>query len=218
MIKVFIKKWGEDIWEDYTDNLSGTIPDMSDKDISSLVTFTLIFQDLDDAIIDFETGWDLAVIDYDSDGTFIGIRDDKMLGKICRVETREVYGYSEYDEDGLAFPKFLWEVEIEQRDFSTIPFQLDYEGVKNVSDILPAIFQEHVRKELGGILPSGLVVDRYEFTGEDLEIINFKKYGLARSQLDELINSGILWELIGVAEEHGTNNLECFYKVRIWSE
>ena len=101
MIKVFIKEWGTDIWEEYTDNLGRKIPDLSDRDTSSLANFTLMFQDLDDSLIDFETGWDLAVCDYESDGTFIGIRDDKMLGKITRVETREVYGYSEYDDDRM---------------------------------------------------------------------------------------------------------------------
>lgn len=218
MIKVFIKEWGTDIWEEYTDNLAGKIPDLSDRDTSSLANFTLMFQDLDDSLIDFETGWDLAVCDYESDGTFIGIRDDKMLGKITRVETREVYGYSEYDEDGNAFPKFLWEIEIEQRDFSTLPFQLDYEGTKSVVDIQAKIFEQYIRSEYGGILPSGRIVERYEYTGENIQTINFKKYGLASSQMNELSGFGVLWEVIGIAEEHETNNLQCIYTVRSWSE
>lgn len=220
MIKVFIKPWGDTVWQDWTDNLSGTIPDVQDKDVSSLVVFSLEFQDLDDSLINFETGWDLAVCEYDDDDNLIEIcGNGKMFGKINSIEIIEAYGYSDYDEDGLAFPKFKFRIGVEQRDFSTIPFTLDYEGVKSANAIVTKIFEQYVRKELGGVLPSGTVVDRFELTCDDYDLLNFKNKGTSRRQLNEICSrASWAWELIGIPEENETTLISVLYKVRIWEE
>lgn len=218
MIKAILKAWGQDEYIDITDNISGDLPELSDNDVSSLGVFDIEFKDTDDQLLTFETGYDLALIELDDDENLLGIYGEKMFGKIKTIEAEPNF-FGEYDENDLAEPQFTFKLTIEQRDFSTIPFELDYEGVKSVSDITTKVFEQYVRNDLGGVMPSGTVVDRFEITCEDLNILNFKNKGTARRQITELYNRvGWAWELIGVIETHETNNYTVLSKVRIWQE
>lgn len=218
MIKAILKAWGQDEWVDITDNISGDLPELSDNDVSSLGVFDIEFKDTDDQLLTFETGYDLALIELDDDENLLGIYGEKMYGKIKTIEVEPNF-IGEYDENDLADPQFTYKLTIEQRDFSTIPFELDYEGVKSASAIVTKIFEQYVRKELGGVLSGGTVIDRFEITCDDYDLLNFKNKGTARRQLNEVCSrASWAWELIGVIETHETNNYEILSKVRIWQE
>lgn len=180
---------------------------------NNLGQFNLSFNDKTFAdYLTFKTGDDICI---SVDDTGNGIHRDRFVGKI-NSRSQKLNAIDTLT-DGVAAKLCTHELNIQQRDFSDIPFEINEKAVINLSDLLPIIFQEYTRTDLGGNI-DGVVIPKYLMLCEDKELPNFINQGKAIDHVTELINNRLTlkWGVFAYSEYSATNGINWCYQVRIW--
>lgn len=221
MIKVFLTRYETKEQLDITDYISGNLPESDDSDINTLTKFNITLQELTaqgDLLeeLEIDTGDDLMICEFSDSGEYLGIKYQKLDGKISSLEGTP-YPRQKYFDDGKA-NKFTYKVTVEQRDFSIKPFEINLEGSVMAKDLITKVVEQWVRSDLGGIFTSGTIVPKVTYFFEDFEIYNYQKKATAKKHLDEICNrSELNWELLSLSEDND-GEIERIYTLNIWQE
>jgi hypothetical protein len=191
----------------------GYQPSYNNDRLNTQGTFDIQIQDKSYSdILEIKTGDDF-IVTVDSTGALI---KDDLAGK-CH-EYSNVPGATEApDSSGVCRKQLIYSLTVEQRDFSGIPFTLDKTAPIMLSDLLPLIFQDFTRWDLGGII-GGIVVPKYILLTDDFELLNYSFTGITKEHLIESVNNrcGKKWYIRAFSEPSETYGLRYCYQVVIY--
>lgn len=183
---------------------------------NALATFNLKLQDRSyDDILNIKTGDDICITENE---TATEVKGNGMAaGKIN--ERSMVFGCHEpLDSNNRSRKQAIHEFTVEQRNFSTIPFDLDFKFPIMLSDLLNIILQEHTRGDLGGVI-QGQFIPKFILQCDDVELVNYTSSGLAMTHVEEAVinRAGLKWKLRGYCEPSETNGINVCYQVIVYA-
>jgi hypothetical protein len=183
-------------------------PKFDNNDISSLVKFDLLLSvpvDGDGNKVDPRNGDEIVIT---QDSTRNSIMYNRLAGKIFRREKTP---------NGLiASGNFTFDLSIEQRGFSLLPFEINETETQSLTTYLDLIFLTNTTDLLGGILSDGTIIPKYNLLSADVDVLPVQKIDIAQKQLEEIrqrINYD--WQLISYSEPDG-DSLKYINQVEIW--
>ena len=183
---VLWKPYPSKVWQRIDSYLTGnTKPQLSNNEISKQCVFTLSFNDKSFSDqLNFKTGDDICIT---TNSNYDEILDKKYCGKIHKRELK-INAFGTKDENNNRKKLRTQVLTIQQRDFSLLPLEVNYESVTSIETILNQVFQEHTRKSLGGII-NGVLFPKIVFLTPAPEIPSLKMNGTAMEILKEICNN-----------------------------
>lgn len=213
---VLWKPYPSKIWQRIDSYLTGnTKPQLSNNEISKQCTFSLSFNDKSFTDqLNFKTGDDICIT---TNSNYTDILDKKYCGKIHKREIK-INAFSTKDENNNRKKLRTQTLTIQQRDFSLLPIEVNYEDVTSIETIINSVFQEYTKNSLGGILNNTLF-PKIIFLNTAPDIPNFKFFGTAMQILKELCARTLQdFAIDNYCEPNSTNLINTMDQVRIWAQ
>ena len=213
---VLWKPYPSKIWQRIDSYLTGnTKPQLSNNEISKQCTFSLSFNDKSFTDqLNFKTGDDICIT---TNSNYTDILDKKYCGKIHKREIK-INAFSTKDENNNRKKLRTQTLTIQQRDFSLLPIEVNYEDVTSIETIINSVFQEYTKNSLGGILNNTLF-PKVIFLNTAPDIPNFKFFGTAMQILKELCARTLQdFAIDNYCEPNSTNLINTMDQVRIWAQ
>ena len=213
---VLWKPYPSKVWQRIDSYLTGnTKPQLSNNDISKQCVFTLSFNDKSFSNqLNFKTGDDICIT---TNSNYDEIADKKYCGKIHKREVK-INAFGTKDENNNRKKLRTQVLTIQQRDFSLLPIEVNYESVTSIEDILNEVFQEHTRKSLGGII-NAVLLPKIVFLTPAPEIPNLKMNGTAMEILKEVCARTLQdFAIITYSEANETNLMNTVDQVIVWQQ
>lgn len=220
---IYYRKYGTTNWfrvDRYI--LHESLPSGSDAEANQLYQFDMSFfdpLDSDDNYLIMSNGDDIVITETPDR---LNVLDNIKAGCIFQSK-RQPIGL-DTSTDPYRLP-LKFDLTIEQRDFSKIPFKLsalsfdDNSMYQNLSTVLNYIFQpDYVRDDLGGVKQNGVIIPKYTLLSSDIEVqIPETMEGITREFLNEILNPiGYKWAVVYYVEQHTTNTLNLIQSIEIW--
>jgi len=213
---VLWKPYPSKIWQRIDSYLTGnTKPQLSNNEISKQCTFSLSFNDKSFTDqLNFKTGDDICIT---TNSNYTDILDKKYCGKIHKREIK-INAFSTKDGNNNRKKLRTQTLTIQQRDFSLLPIEVNYEDVTSIETIINSVFQEYTKNSLGGILNNTLF-PKIIFLNTAPDIPNFKFFGTAMQILKELCARTLQdFAIDNYCEPNETNLINTLDQVRIWQQ
>ena len=213
---VLWKPYPSKIWQRIDSYLTGnTKPQLSNNEISKQCTFSLSFNDKSFTDqLNFKTGDDICIT---TNSNYTDILDKKYCGKIHKREIK-INAFSTKDGNNNRKKLRTQTLTIQQRDFSLLPIEVNYEDVTSIETIINSVFQEYTKNSLGGILNNTLF-PKVIFLNTAPDIPNFKFFGTAMQILKELCARTLQdFAIDNYCEPNETNLINTLDQVRIWQQ
>jgi len=213
---VLWKPYPSKIWQRIDSYLTGnTKPQLSNNEISKQCTFSLSFNDKSFTDqLNFKTGDDICIT---TNSNYTDILDKKYCGKIHKREIK-INAFSTKDGNNNRKKLRTQTLTIQQRDFSLLPIEVNYEDVTSIETIINSVFQEYTKNSLGGILNNTLF-PKIIFLNTAPDIPNFKFFGTAMQILKELCARTLQdFAIDNYCEPNSTNLINTMDQVRIWAQ
>ncbi len=213
---VLWKPYPSKVWQRIDSYLTGnTKPQLSNNEISKQCVFTLSFNDKSFSDqLNFKTGDDICIT---TNSNYDEILDKKYCGKIHKRELK-INAFGTKDENNNRKKLRTQVLTIQQRDFSLLPLEVNYESVTSIETILNQVFQEHTRKSLGGII-NGVLFPKIVFLTPAPEIPSLKMNGTAMEILKEICARTLQdFAIITYSEANETNLMNTVDQVIVWQQ
>ena len=192
----------------------GFKPEYVNNRKNSFATISLKFNDKSFSdTLNFKTGDDIVIC---PDITSTSVKNNWCAGKVNEYSPT-IKAIEAPDNNGNTRKQQEHSLVIEQRDFSSYPFELIYLQPVNLSDLLIQIFQ-NTRSDLGGVI-NGTTIDKFIMLCPDVALSDYNFKGTNKNHLIEAVNnrSGLKWQINAYCEPSTTNGINMCYQVMIYA-